>query len=115
VTMTEECKHGLDPATCTWCNGKAEIERQATRDTLDATYTRGQCRACPAEIAWAEMPSGKMNPLDPEPTHDGNVIADGDGLAHVGKMREIEDHTGPRYKSHFATCPARDQFRRSGR
>jgi hypothetical protein len=107
VTMTDECMHGLDPATCTICNGKVAAERREARDRLDATYTRGDCRQCDAEIAWAEMPSGKMNPLDPEPAANGNVIIEGNGLAHVGKMREIEAHTGPRYTSHFATCPAR--------
>lgn len=111
TTETTECRHGLADGTCSICSGRDAEERRAARDVLGPEYGRGDCRACGAEMAWAVMPSGKSNPLDPAPAADGNVIIDGDGLAHVGKMREIEAHTGPRYKSHFATCPAR----RSGR
>lgn len=43
----------------------------------------GVCRACSARISWAETPTGRTAPLDPDGT------------------------------SHFATCPDAERFRRS--
>lgn len=112
--MDDECRHGLDPVTCTLCNGREAKERKEMRDVLDATYHRKTCDGCGATFGWAEYPSGAIVPLDLEPVHDGNVIVDGEGRAHVGKKREIEEYTGPRYKTHFATCSHSATFRRTG-
>lgn len=46
----------------------------------------GQCRACPAEMVWYRTPNGRNIPID----------ADGK-------------------QSHFATCPARQQFKKEKR
>jgi hypothetical protein len=74
-------------------------------EKLDESYEREPCKGCGREMAWARMPSGARNPLDPESIWDGSVILDGPGEAHVGRKREIEEHTGPRFVSHWATCP----------
>ena len=84
------------------------------------------CRACPAEILWAIMPSGKRNPLDREtvPLED---VAVGKGIiAYNAKRRTGVSITGanvdqvPRWAalgvtfhiSHWATCEARKAIRR---
>lgn len=48
-------------------------------------------------------------PLDQEPCADGNIAVEGD-VARV--LKKGEEYDGPRYKSHFATCPAAAAFRR---
>lgn len=76
-----------------------------------------KCKSCGAEIIWIRLVTGKMMPVnsdkvpyryDPKGTmtlctEDGRVITkavldlDSDNFGHV---------------SHFATCPAADNFRR---
>jgi hypothetical protein len=68
-----------------------------------------RCRSCNAEIIWARTESGKAMPLDAEPTEDGNVKIVG-GFAVVGGLQLLDP--GPRYTSHFATCPNAAQHRR---
>ncbi len=41
-----------------------------------------RCRSCRAPIVWARTPAGRLMPLDPTPTDDGNVEIIG-GLAVV--------------------------------
>ncbi len=68
------------------------------------------CRSCQAPMFWVTMePSGKKNPLDPEPSEKGNIrmtdtgerwiVLKGDELV---KARERGDKL---HLSHFATCP----------
>ena len=72
----------------------------------------GQCRSCGAPILWVLTAAGNKQPLDAEPVKDGNIILV-DGVAHTlrGDLFE-EKHDGPRYKSHFATCPNSKEHRR---
>ena len=70
----------------------------------------GTCRACPAKILWAKTERGNSIPLDPDPVPDGNIVVTDAGVAHV--LRATEMATGPRYVSHFVTCPGRAKFRR---
>jgi hypothetical protein len=88
---------------------------------------RGRCRACPAPVKWVIMASGKRNPLDREPDPErGNVIiVDSDELAAAldvplgravalggARLKRARETPGrDLYISHFATCPARQQFR----
>jgi hypothetical protein len=71
------------------------------------------CRACKAPIVWARTEHGRAMPLDPEPDSGGN-IAIVDDVAVVLTRAVLERLTGERrlYRSHFATCPYRDEFRR---
>lgn len=68
-----------------------------------------RCRSCPATVRWVlTAATGARMPLDPDPVEDGNVVLDwvnGSVVARV--LRKGETHDGPRYVSHFATCPAR--------
>jgi hypothetical protein len=76
-----------------------------------------QCRSCRAPIVWVGTEHGKAMPLDREPyegddprglfvirTEPGKVIA----IATTPDAFPGE----PVYRSHFATCPDADRYRR---
>jgi hypothetical protein len=67
------------------------------------------CRSCGAEIRWSITETGKRIPLDPDPSPTGNIRLDFT-TAHV--LRADDDYQGPRYVSHFATCPNASAHRR---
>lgn len=79
------------------------------------------CFSCRAPIQWARTERGNRIPLDPiENLTQGNLIETGETIDGEQVMRVIapgsmEDalHTGPRFVSHFATCPHADRHRRS--
>lgn len=73
-----------------------------------------KCRTCGAEILWLRTAAtGALMPIDRVPVVDGNV-AILDGKAHVikGDLFEPMIEDGPRYKSHFATCPDAQKHRK---
>lgn len=78
------------------------------------------CRSCGARIRWVVTTAGKRIPLDEDPVDGGNVLLheaiDGrEPIATVvGKSvgPSLFGDDGPRYVSHFATCPDADQHRR---
>jgi hypothetical protein len=64
------------------------------------------CRTCKRPIVWAITATGKRIPLDPEPVKGGNLrLVDGRALA-------ARDEPGPRFVTHFATCPFASEHRR---
>jgi hypothetical protein len=75
------------------------------------------CRSCGAPILWAETDGGKRAPLDLDPVPDGTfVIADRNRwgtprVAYVPADALLIDDA-PRYRSHYATCPDADRWRR---
>ena len=86
---------------------------------------RTKCRGCGREIAFIKTVNGKSIPVDPEPirflaeeenekfvTADGEVKR-GKSLDRRGLMITRETETG--YRSHFATCPAADDFRKKNK
>lgn len=75
----------------------------------------GTCRSCGLPILWVEMAvSGKKNPLNPEPTPDGNVaVVGGVGEALKGEaLGEARKNGADLYLSHFATCKTAAQHRK---
>ena len=74
---------------------------------------RSPCKACGLEILWVHTAAtNRLMPLDPEPCPDGNIAIVED-RAHVKKGDLFEERAaGLLYKSHFATCPQADKFRR---
>ena len=65
-----------------------------------------QCKWCPAFVRWVRMvPSGKRNPLDPEPDPRGNVILSKTNDALAKALKRDEPYEGERYISHWSTCP----------
>lgn len=86
-----------------------------------------QCRACPALMRAAEMPSGSMNPLDFDEIPldvvlDGakGVVAYFDGRGRsvtkgalaAGEPEAWALKGATFHVSHFASCPERRRFRR---
>lgn len=92
-----------------------------------------RCRSCGAPIFFGRTAKGRRMPLDPAPVEDGNVIVDQDmrlldklASAYVGDSPppegapvrvlhkfELIDPDVPRYRTHFASCPAADRHRRA--
>lgn len=76
-----------------------------------------RCKSCGADIVWVKTVAGKSIPLDAAPVADGNVALDSGGRAHVYSNPAalfVVDMAGdgPRYRSHFATCPNAAEHRR---
>jgi hypothetical protein len=78
------------------------------------------CRSCNAPVIWARSASsGRLMPVDREPVDGGNVLVtrgpSGFTATVVGKQPQpnLFGDDGPRYTSHFATCPNADTHRRS--
>jgi hypothetical protein len=72
-----------------------------------------KCRSCGQPIMWCKTAAtGTLMPLDARPVENGNVIIK-DGLAHVLKGELFEEMAdGPRFISHFATCPDHAKHRK---
>jgi hypothetical protein len=85
---------------------KTPVDRMGA--TLNVTES---CRACDAPLAMTRTPKRTTQPLNPEPVEDGNIVVR-DGIALSEKQAEGFWPGEPRYKTHFATCPAADTFRR---
>ncbi len=94
------------------------IQAKVIADTTGGSKVpeNARCGSCKALILWAR--SAKTNspmPLNLPPSAEGNVVIV-DGLAHVlgqGDLFEPMLPTeGPRYTSHFATCPNAERHRK---
>ena len=75
------------------------------------------CKGCGKQIGFIKTVNGKTIPVDPEPIcfmpeegYDKFVMMD--GTMQRGRALEEADKTAIGYRSHFATCPAADTFRR---
>lgn len=81
-----------------------------------STDTQARCGSCKHPIRWVTTENGRPMPLDWQPTEAGNVVPayreDGGVRAHVLHQDE-EPPDGPRYTSHWETCPNAKQHRRS--
>lgn len=87
-----------------------------------------QCRACPAEVLWCEMANtGKPNPLDTATIPIEEVLAGKRGVTaynpntrrgmsvtktNVDQVVKWALAGATFHLSHFATCPARQQFKK---
>lgn len=70
------------------------------------------CKSCGAVFGWYRTKSGKAMPVDPDAVADGNVRLLADGTAEVMSDTERMIWDGPKYKSHFATCPGAASHRK---
>ena len=66
-----------------------------------------RCNSCGAPVRWVVMTRSKKRcPLDAEPHPEGTFVVYLDGRQHYARPEEpLLDATGPRYRSHFSTCP----------
>lgn len=71
-----------------------------------------RCRSCGAAVLWCRAAaSGKQMPVDLEPAEDGNLSLSVDLFG--ARIAVVDPYAPmPRHKSHFATCPQADQWRR---
>jgi hypothetical protein len=69
------------------------------------------CRSCGAAVVWlVNVQTGRPAPIDEQPDPVGNLVRVGEGeYEHAGPANLLDDR--PRYVSHFATCPAADEWR----
>ncbi len=75
---------------------------------------QGKCRSCGAAILWVKSArTGTLMPLDAAPVENGNIFIK-DGLAVVLSGDLFETMLdGPRYQSHFASCPNAAKHRKT--
>lgn len=79
-----------------------------------------KCRGCGAEICFIKTVKGKSIPVDPEPVSfvpggGPNTYVIITGEVKRGRETEHGDEnvtTWLGYRSHFANCPAADEFRK---
>lgn len=73
------------------------------------------CRSCGARITWLETAGGKKIPVDEDPVPDGNIVIVGT-MAHFLGKHDVSELAleGPRYVSHFVTCPQAGEWRGRG-
>jgi hypothetical protein len=70
-----------------------------------------RCRSCGAPVVWVWSSAGKAMPLDAVPVPDGMFqLVDGRAWTVRSDLQP-----GPRYTSHFATCPQAYDWRRRSR
>jgi len=77
-----------------------------------------KCKACGAPIIWIKLKSGKSMPCNPAPIHYSaslnperlNLVLPEGTVLEYGVKDPASSKYG--YTSHFATCPAANQFRR---
>jgi hypothetical protein len=78
-----------------------------------------ECRSCHAPIRWVTMRgTRKPNPLDAEPTPNGNVQILDDGTAWVLRKRDLvvaREAGEVLYTSHFGTCVDAKMWRERGK
>lgn len=77
------------------------------------------CRGCGKPIAFIKTINGKSMPVDPEPInfipemdYDKFVLMDGTVQRGQAAEETVKTETKIGYRSHWATCPAADDFRR---
>ncbi len=71
------------------------------------------CKSCQACIVWAITDAGKRMPVDVNPCSDGNLaLEERSGADPLAKV-VTPTYEGPRYKSHFSTCPDAMRHRRA--
>ena len=75
------------------------------------------CKRCGARVLFGRMQSsGKMAPFDASPSEKGNAVivtpATENEPPIMRVLKKGEAANGPRYVSHFATCPNAKDFRR---
>lgn len=75
-----------------------------------------RCKSCGATVLWARLASGKLAPINPTPCPDGNVqlFRRPDGTVYGLVLAKDQRPPGAiMRKSHFADCPAADEFRKA--
>jgi len=80
--------------------------------TTPDAKTLSRCRSCQAPIVFARNRSNRVAPFEPDP--NGEWTIENGKATHVGPApaQLAIGAKSPRFTSHFARCPAADQWRR---
>jgi len=76
-----------------------------------------KCRSCSADVIWClSAPGGKRMPVDKTPDPAGHLVLDMSKdppvATYAGTQTLKADPGRLTYRSHFATCPERDAWRK---
>lgn len=75
------------------------------------------CRFCGSQVVWATTDHKRRMPIDRMPATDGAWVLwyyleeEPEPIQRVSWVRSIDGYDGPRWLSHWATCPERDAGR----
>jgi hypothetical protein len=75
------------------------------------------CRTCDKPIIWAVTSRLRDMPVDAQPVPDGNIrLEPREGMQPVARVLSVAEQFGKKSlrKSHFATCPQAERWRRRG-
>lgn len=95
----------------------APIGEKPIEDKRRKTVER--CKSCGAPIMWAHLPSGKIMPVNIEPTTywerkgaKGKIVTSYGKVVSCDFEGDPNTATGFGYIPHWATCPNADQHRK---
>lgn len=77
------------------------------------------CRSCDAPVVWCTTDRGDRMPVDADPVPHGNIAVTPGPRRSVATVLDGEEVVAARARgarlhlSHFATCPAAKEWRRS--
>lgn len=78
-------------------------------------FTLDSCSSCHKPIIWAVTTRAKAMPINAEPETDGNIALDfRPGMDPLARVLNTTQQFGRKNlrKSHFATCPQADKWRK---
>lgn len=71
-----------------------------------------KCKSCQASILWAITDAKKQQPIDAEPSTEGNLVLTKRGTVLYARVADLFSTPGPRYMPHHATCPQGKEWQR---
>jgi hypothetical protein len=70
------------------------------------------CRSCGDSIIWTVTANGSRMPVNETPDPNGRLVLDEIRTPPVAEYAKPGDPPGPRFTSHFVTCPDRATWRK---
>lgn len=72
-----------------------------------------QCKSCYARIIWARTDKGVATPVDEKPVAGAHFVLEVEDPRDAPVVRKVTNgKPGPRYQTHWSTCPNADDHRR---
>lgn len=70
-----------------------------------------RCSRCKEPVFFSKTVKGARGIFDWKPVEGGNIVIDRNGVAHYLAPGKPNETAGPRYQSHFVSCPFASEFR----
>jgi hypothetical protein len=80
--------------------------------SMEETQKAEKCRSCGADVIWALSRNGKPMPFDAKPVTGIYYLIDGIHPEEKLAVHATRPETGPLFRSHFATCPDAEKWRK---